>query len=81
MTAANSARPALWQVSDADTTIYLFGTFHALPWQRGLAQPAINQVMAQSDGLVLETMIDETRPSACRRLRRGSAYAPGYRPS
>lgn len=25
------ARPAMWQVSDADTTIYLFGTIHALP--------------------------------------------------
>lgn len=25
------ARPAMWQVSDQDTTIYLFGTIHALP--------------------------------------------------
>ena len=25
------ARPAMWQVRDADTTIYLFGTIHALP--------------------------------------------------
>ena len=23
--------PALWRVGDADTTIYLFGTVHALP--------------------------------------------------
>lgn len=32
-------RPALWKVADADTTIYLFGTIHALPpnvsWYRG----------------------------------------------
>jgi hypothetical protein len=26
-----AARPALWSVSDADTTIYLFGTSHLLP--------------------------------------------------
>lgn len=26
-----AARPALWKVSDADTTIYLFGTIHLLP--------------------------------------------------
>jgi uncharacterized protein len=26
-----AARPALWKVTDADTTIYLFGTIHALP--------------------------------------------------
>ncbi len=26
-----AARPALWKVADADTTIWLFGTIHALP--------------------------------------------------
>ena len=26
-----AARPALWAVSDADTTVYLFGTIHLLP--------------------------------------------------
>lgn len=29
--AAAPARPALWSLSDPDTTIYLFGTFHLLP--------------------------------------------------
>lgn len=37
--AADLATPALWKVSDADTTIYLFGTVHALPpgvnWYHG----------------------------------------------
>ncbi|WP_423142416.1 TraB/GumN family protein [Parablastomonas sp. CN1-191] len=28
---ARTLRPALWKVSDADTTIWLFGTIHALP--------------------------------------------------
>ena len=28
-----SRGPALWQVSDKDTTIYLFGTIHLLPRQ------------------------------------------------
>jgi uncharacterized protein YbaP (TraB family) len=28
---APSSGPALWKVADADTTIYLFGTIHALP--------------------------------------------------
>ena len=28
---ASSARPALWQVADEDTKIYLFGTIHLLP--------------------------------------------------
>ena len=30
-TASEQARPALWKVSDEDTTIYLFGTVHMLP--------------------------------------------------
>lgn len=36
---ADEVRPALWKVSDGDTTIWLFGTVHALPpgidWYRG----------------------------------------------
>ena len=62
MNAANSVRPAMWQVRDADTTIYLFGTIHALPGGLGWRTPAINRVMANADGLVIETKIDE--PSA-----------------
>jgi uncharacterized protein YbaP (TraB family) len=29
--AEQTVRPALWKVADEDTTIYLFGTVHALP--------------------------------------------------
>ena len=46
--------PALWKVADEDTTIYLFGTVHALPkdvpWMRGAIGPAL----AASDTLVTE---------------------------
>lgn len=40
-----AAGPALWKVSDEDTTIYLFGTVHALPkdvvWLRGPVAAAL----------------------------------------
>src|ERR1700712_589179 len=40
------AHPALWKVSDRDTTIYLFGTIHALPkgvhWFAGPIVTAFN---------------------------------------
>lgn len=40
------AGPALWKVADADTTIYLFGTVHALPrdvdWYKGPIAAALN---------------------------------------
>ena len=41
------AKPALWKVSDADTTIYLFGTIHLLPegidWYHGPVAAAFEQ--------------------------------------
>lgn len=46
--------PALWKVADEDTTIYLFGTVHALPdgadWYRG----ALADALASADVLVTE---------------------------
>ena len=53
-----SKGPALWKVSDEDTTIYLFGTVHSLPsdvdWYRGDLANALDE----SDELVTE--IDTT---------------------
>lgn len=50
--------PALWKVADEDTTIYLFGTVHALPpetdWMRG----PIADAFAASDTLVTEIELD-----------------------
>lgn len=59
--AATSARapgphPAIWKISDADTTIYLFGTTHALPERFRWQSPALKQIVAQADELVLETV-------------------------
>ena len=52
-------RPAMWLVRDADTTIYLFGTFHTLdgriPWFRD----GVRTAFSASDELVLETVIPE----------------------
>jgi uncharacterized protein YbaP (TraB family) len=49
-----TATPALWVVKDADTTIYLFGTFHLLPeginWNYG----AVKEAFERSDTLKLE---------------------------
>ncbi|RJT25489.1 TraB/GumN family protein [Chakrabartia godavariana] len=59
--AATSARPsaphpAIWKIADADTTIYLFGTTHALPKGFRWQSPALKQIVAQADELVLETV-------------------------
>ncbi len=53
------ARPALWKVVDADTTIYLFGTIHLLPKGLDWTTPTMEAAMAASQALVLEVVLDK----------------------
>nr|WP_047167971.1 TraB/GumN family protein [Sphingomonas sp. Y57] len=53
------ASPALWKFGDADTTIYLFGTIHALPPGYKWQDARIEKAMASSDTLVIETLLDK----------------------
>jgi hypothetical protein len=48
------AKPALWKVSDADTTIYLFGTIHLLKPGTQWFEGKIKTAFDASDELVLE---------------------------
>lgn len=50
--------PALWKVADKDTTIYLFGTIHALPADAKWRDKRINAAITLSNQLYLETVID-----------------------
>ena len=61
--APQPAAPALWQVSDADTTIYLFGTIHLLPANYQWRTPKFDRAMASSQELVVETIVDEKDPT------------------
>jgi uncharacterized protein YbaP (TraB family) len=63
-TPAAVARPALWRVADSDTTVYLFGTIHMLPENFVWRTPAFDKALAKSDGLIVETLIDEKNPQA-----------------
>jgi uncharacterized protein YbaP (TraB family) len=69
--AASSAapRPALWRLADADTTIYLFGTIHALPEGARWRTPALEQAMAASDELVTEIRLDDEQAALAEFLR------------
>lgn len=57
--AATPAGPALWRVADEDTTIYLFGTVHALPkdieWYTG----PVAEALSASQVLVTEIPVGE----------------------
>jgi uncharacterized protein len=57
--AAAIARPALWVVKDADTTIYLFGTVHLLPNDTAWHYPAVDRAVADSQRLYIELTDDD----------------------
>lgn len=71
---ATIARPALWKIQDADTTIYLFGTIHLLPkglrWFAGPVESAFNT----SEEFVSE--IAESDPGAIQRVMIAKAFLP-----
>ncbi|WP_235587967.1 TraB/GumN family protein [Sphingopyxis sp. H115] len=48
------ARPAMWLVSDADTSIYILGTMHALPRGTDWAGGRVAQAIDAADELMLE---------------------------
>jgi uncharacterized protein YbaP (TraB family) len=56
---APSATPALFVVRDADTTVYIFGTFHALDGQTQWFGNRVRGAFERSDELVLETLVPE----------------------
>ena len=53
------ADPALFKLSDDDTTIYLFGTFHMLDDKTVWFDDAVADAFAASDRLVLEAVMPE----------------------
>lgn len=76
-------KPALWMVTDGDTTIYLFGTFHALDGSTNWFKDGVKSAFQASDQLVLETVLP--KPGAfsiprtavpARHLTAGAGLAP-----
>jgi uncharacterized protein YbaP (TraB family) len=53
------AHPALWKLSDADTTIYLFGTIHILPAGTVWMDPPIKRAVESAQSLTLEAVLDQ----------------------
>lgn len=83
------ARPALWRVRDADTTIWLLGTIHVLPANVRWETPAIRAAIDTADALVME-LPDDPDGTAAAFERAGAApglppvamrIAPGRRPA
>ncbi|WP_375450310.1 TraB/GumN family protein [uncultured Devosia sp.] len=54
-----SAAPALWQVSDGDSRIWLFGSFHVLPPALEWRTPAFDKVLAGADKVYFEADVGD----------------------
>jgi len=59
------AEPAMWMVKDRDTTIYLFGTFHALDGKADWFNDEVREAFDASHDVVLEIITPED-PAALR---------------
>ena len=72
--------PALWEVSDKDTTIYLFGTIHLLPRDSQWRTPKFDKAVQSSQSLVLETLIDSANPQQLAGVMAALGYSSGLPP-
>jgi uncharacterized protein YbaP (TraB family) len=72
--------PAMFVVHDADTTIYLFGTFHALDGDPQWFDHGVRGAFEQSNELVLETLLPEG-PNAAAEVKEAMGRGPAAKPS
>jgi uncharacterized protein YbaP (TraB family) len=77
--AAPQAKPALWKLSDPDTTIYLFGTVHVLPENLKWRTPRFDRTVGQAKELVLE-INDMDDKAGLAQLYKRLAFSPGLPP-
>lgn len=75
--AADAApKPAIWKVTDADTTVYLFGTVHVLPPTLSWHSPAVDKALGEAKAVYFETDTD-VDPEVFREvLQRLGMYGP-----
>lgn len=55
------AAPAMWEIRDGDSAIWLFGSFHVLPEGAAWRTELFDQVLAEADRVVFEA---DVRPAA-----------------
>lgn len=75
-TAAAVKGPALWEVADKDTTIYLFGTVHVLPKEIDWYDATIAKAFEGADTLVTEIAMDPASEAAMAKLTQTMGMLP-----
>ncbi len=73
---AERSGPALWKVADEDTTVYLFGTVHALPQETDWYRGPIAEALQNSEELVTEIPSAASRDPASQQTIMAKAMLP-----
>ena len=68
--------PAMWKIADADTTIYLFGTVHALPEGIDWYKDDIAKALTTADTLVTEIRMDKQSEAKMQAIAMQKAMLP-----
>lgn len=58
------AEPAIWRISDTDSEIYIFGTFHLLPPELKWETDTMSDIIASIDALYLEAEVHSPESQA-----------------
>lgn len=72
--------PAMWHITDADSDIYLFGTFHLLPPKLDWQKPAMVEAFDKSSILIMEADVNGAAPGDVVKLIQQYGLAPADRP-
>lgn len=73
-----AGQPAVWQVSDADSTVTLFGTFHLLPADAEWQTERVRAAFGRADVLVLEAPVsDQPDPEIVQFVQANGVNPPG----
>ena len=70
----------MWAVTDADTTVYLFGTIHLLPSKYQWRTAKIDRAVTGSQQLMVETIVDMDNPHEMMGAIASMAFSPGLPP-
>ncbi|HXZ67466.1 MAG TPA: TraB/GumN family protein, partial [Alphaproteobacteria bacterium] len=72
--------PAMWHITDADSDIYLFGTFHLLSAKLDWQKPAMVAAFDKSSILIMEADVTGAAPGDVVKLIQRYGLAPPDRP-
>jgi uncharacterized protein YbaP (TraB family) len=70
------AEPALWKISDEDSSVWLFGSMHIVDSGAAWRSPALDERIANADQVVFEMLLDAESMAAVNTLTMEHGFLP-----